>query len=180
MAWIGDSLFSLVLTLLVGFTCNCPERPQTVQRDLRELGPTIAIAPPRIWENMLTQLRVRAADSTPLKHRLFEFFRGLAERAEQRKGEGKHASLISRLGLALGEVLVYAPVRDQLGLRRARWGYTGGAPPGPHTLRFFRAFGGNIKQGLGSTQLAGLASFPPHRQAGPATVCRVIPGSAPR
>src|SRR2546423_11946220 len=79
MAWIGDSLFSLVLTLLVGFTCNCPERPQTVQRDLRELGPTIAIAPPRIWENMLTQLRVRAADSTPLKHRLFEFFRGLAE-----------------------------------------------------------------------------------------------------
>ena len=77
MAWIGNSLFSLVLTLLVGFTCNCPERPQTVQRDLRELGPTIAIAPPRIWENMLTQLRVRAADSTPFKRRLFEFFRGL-------------------------------------------------------------------------------------------------------
>ena len=92
MAWIGNSLFSLVLTLLVGFTCNCPERPQTVQRDLRELGPTIAIAPPRIWENMLTQLRVRAADSTPLKRRLFEFFRGLAERAEQRKA-GRQANL---------------------------------------------------------------------------------------
>ncbi len=66
MAWIGNSLFSLVLTLLVGFTCNCPERPETVQRDLRELGPTIAIAPPRIWENMLTLLRVRA---TELEHR---------------------------------------------------------------------------------------------------------------
>jgi len=39
MAWIGDSLFSLVLTLLVGFTCNCPERPQTVQRDLRRARP---------------------------------------------------------------------------------------------------------------------------------------------
>jgi long-chain acyl-CoA synthetase len=177
MAWIGDSLFSLVLTLLVGFTCNCPERPQTVQRDLRELGPTIAIAPPRIWENMLTQLRVRAADSTPLKHRLFEFFRGLAERAEQRKGEGKHASLISRLGLALGEVLVYGPVRDQLGLRRARWVYTGGAPLGPDTFRFFRAFGVNIKQVWGSTELAGLASLQPDGEADPDTVGRVTPGS---
>src|SRR5260370_30658798 len=134
MAWIGDSVCALVLTLLVGFTCNCPERPQTVQRDLRELGPTIAIAPPRIWENMLTQLRVRAADSTPLKHRLFEFFRGLAERAEQRKGEGKHASLMSRLGLALGEVLVYAPVRDQLGVRRGGRGVTPRAPPRPRVV----------------------------------------------
>jgi long-chain acyl-CoA synthetase len=180
MAWIGDSLFSLVLTLLVGFTCNCPERPQTVQRDLRELGPTIAIAPPRIWENMLTQLRVRAADSTPLKHRLFEFFRGLAERAEQRKGESKQTALISRLGLALGEVLVYGPVRDQLGLRRARWVYTGGAPLGPDTFRFFRAFGVNIKQVWGSTELAGLASLQPDGEADPDTVGRVTPGSEVR
>jgi long-chain acyl-CoA synthetase len=176
MAWIGDSLFSLVLTLLVGFTCNCPERPQTVQRDLRELGPTIAIAPPRIWENMLTQLRVRAADSTPLKHRLFEFFRGLAERAEQRKGEGKQPSPISRLSRALGEALVYGPVRDQLGLRRARSVYTGGAPLGPDTFRFFRAFGVNIKQVWGSTELAGLASLQPDGEADPDTVGRVTPG----
>ncbi len=180
MAWIGDSLFSLVLTLLVGFTCNCPERPQTVQRDLRELGPTIAIAPPRIWENMLTQLRVRAADSTPLKRQLFEFFRKLAERAEQRKGEGKRASLISRLGLALGEVLIYGPVRDQLGLRRARWVYTGGAPLGPDTFRFFRAFGVNIKQVWGSTELAGLASLQRDGEADPDTVGRVTPGSEVR
>ncbi len=177
MAWIGNSLFSLVLTLLVGFTCNCPERPQTVQRDLRELGPTIAIAPPRIWENMLTQLRVRAADSTPLKRRLFELFRGLAERAEQRKGEGEQPSLLSWLSLGLGEVLVYGPVRDQLGLRRARWVYTGGAPLGPDTFRFFRAFGVNIKQVWGSTELAGLASLQPDGEADPDTVGRVVPGS---
>jgi long-chain acyl-CoA synthetase len=180
MAWIGDSLFSLVLTLLVGFTCNCPERPQTVQRDLRELGPTIAIAPPRIWENMLTQLRVRAADSTSFKRSLFEFFRGLAERAEARKGEGRQPSALLRLGLALGEILIYGPVRDQLGLRRARWVYTGGAPLGPDTFRFFRSFGINIKQVWGSTELAGLASLQPDGQADPDTVGRVIPGTEVR
>ncbi|HEY2539367.1 MAG TPA: AMP-binding protein, partial [Stellaceae bacterium] len=82
MAWIGESLFSLVLTLLVGFACNCPERPETVQRDLRELGPSVALAPPRIWENLLTQLRVRAADASPLKRRTFDYFRSLAEWVE--------------------------------------------------------------------------------------------------
>ena len=146
MAWIGESLFSLVLTLLVGFTCNCPERPETVQRDLRELGPTVALAPPRIWENTLAQLRVRAADASPLKRRTFELFRGLAERAGAAADAGRPVSPLQRVALALGEVLVYGPVRDQLGLGRARWVYTGGAPLGADTYRFFRSFGINLKQ----------------------------------
>src|SRR5215472_14737386 len=180
MAWIGDSLFSLALTLVVGFTCNCPERPETVQRDLRELGPTIAIAPPRIWESMLTQLRVRAADSSPLKRKLFELFRRRAERAEELRAEGRQLTLLARLGLALGKVLIYAPVRDQLGLRRARWVYTGGAPLGPDTFRFFRSFGINIKQVWGSTELSGLASLQPDGQADPDSVGPVIPGTEVR
>ena len=177
MAWIGKSLFSLVLTLLVGFTCNCPERPETVQRDLRELGPTVALAPPRIWENMLTQLRVRAADSTPIKRRTFEFFSRLAERVEAARGAGQKASLPQRLGMALGEFLVYGPVRDQLGLRRARWAYTGGAPLGPDTYRFFRSFGINLKQVWGSTELSGLASLQRNGEADPETVGAPIPGT---
>jgi long-chain acyl-CoA synthetase len=180
MAWIGESLFSLVLTLLVGFTCNCPERPDTVQRDLRELGPTVALAPPRIWENVLTQLRVRAADSSRMKRRTFEIFRGLAERVEAARGAGQKPSLPQRLGLALGEVLVYGPVRDQLGLRRARWAYTGGAPLGPDTYRFFRSFGINLKQVWGSTELAGLAALQRDGEADPDTVGPAIPGTEVR
>jgi long-chain acyl-CoA synthetase len=180
MAWIGESLFSLVLTLLVGFTCNCPERPETVQRDLRELGPTVALAPPRIWENMLTQLRVRAADASTIKRRTFEFFRGLAERVEVARGAGQKPSLRQRLGLAFGEFLVYGPVRDQLGLRRARWAYTGGAPLGPDTYRFFRSFGINLKQVWGSTELSGLAALQRDGEADPDTVGPAIPGTEVR
>jgi long-chain acyl-CoA synthetase len=177
MAWIGESLFSLVLTLLVGFTCNCPERPDTVQRDLRELGPTVALAPPRIWENMLTQLRVRAADASRIKRRTFEFFGGLAERVEVARGTGQKPSLLQRLGLAVGEFLVYGPVRDQLGLRRARWAYTGGAPLGPDAYRLFRSFGINLKQVWGSTELSGLASLQRDGEADPDTVGPAIPGA---
>ncbi len=177
MAWIGESLFSLVLTLLVGFACNCPERPETVQRDLRELGPTVALAPPRIWENLLTQLRVRAADASPIKRRTFEFFRGLAERAEAARAAGERLSLSLRLGLMIGEVLVYGPVRDQLGLGRARWAYTGGAPLGADTFRFFRAFGVNLKQVWGSTELSGLAALQRDSEVDPDSVGPAIPGA---
>jgi long-chain acyl-CoA synthetase len=177
MAWIGDSLLSLVLHMLVGFTANCPERPDTVQRDLRELGPTIGIAPPRIWENMLTSVRVRAADASPLKRRVFDFFQRLAERAELLRAEGGKPGALMKLGLALGEFFVYRPVRDQLGLSRARWFYTGGAPLGPETFRFFRSLGVNLKQVWGATELSGLASLQPDGAANPDTVGPVLAGT---
>ena len=176
MAWVGDSLYTMVMNLMVGFTVNCPESPETVQRDLRELGPSTVLAPPRIWENMLTGVQVRAADAGGLKRRVFERFRAIAERAEILRSEGKPVPLGLRLQVALGEFLVYGPVRDQLGLRRARWAYTGGAPLGPDTFRFFRSFGVNLKQVYGSTELTGLASLQPDSEANPTTAGRPCPG----
>jgi long-chain acyl-CoA synthetase len=176
MAWIGDSLYSTTISLLIGFTCNCPENVETVQRDLRELGPSSLLAPPRIWENMLSAIQIRAADASPVKRRAFEFFRNLAERAELRRHDGKPLSLATRFGLALGEIFVYAPVRDQLGLGRARWAYTGGAPLGGDAYRFFRSFGINLKQIYGATELSGLAALQPDGEADPNTVGRICPG----
>ena len=176
MAWVGDSLYTLVINLMVGFTVNCPESPETVQRDLRELGPTAVLAPPRIWENMLTGVQVRAADAPGLKRWVFQTFRAAAERAEILRSEGKSVPVGLRLMLALGEFFVYGPVRDQLGLRRARWAYTGGAPLGPDTFRFFRAFGVNLKQVYGSTELTGLVSLQPDAEANPTTAGRPCPG----
>jgi long-chain acyl-CoA synthetase len=176
MAWVGDSLYTLVINLMVGFAVNCPESPETVQRDLRELGPTSVLAPPRIWENMLTSVQVRAADAPGLKRWVFETFRAVAERAEVLRAEGKSVPLGSRLLLRLGEFFVYAPVRDQLGLDRARWAYTGGAPLGPDTFRFFRAFGVNLKQVYGSTESTGLVSLQPDAEANPTTAGRPCPG----
>ena len=176
MAWVGDSLYTLVINLMVGFTVNCPESPETVQRDLRELGPTAVLAPPRIWENMLTSVQVRASDSSRLKRWVFDTSRAAAERGEILRSEGKAVPLGLRLRLALGEFFVYGPVRDQLGLRRARWAYTGGAPLGPDTFRFFREFGVNLKQVYGSTELTGLVSLQPDDEANPTTAGRPCPG----
>jgi long-chain acyl-CoA synthetase len=176
MAWAGDSVYTLFAGLAVGFCANCPESPETVQRDLRELGPTTILAPPRIWENMLTAVQVRAADATPLKRRTFEVFREAAERAEMLRAEGKPVPARLRLATALGEFFVYGPVRDQLGLRQTKWALTGGAPLGPDTFRFFRSIGVNLKQVYGSTETTGLVSLQPDAEANPTTAGRPVPG----
>jgi len=176
MAWAGDAVYTLFASLVAGFCSNCPESPETVQRDLRELGPTTVLAPPRIWENMLTGIQVRAADATPLKRRTFNYFRSVAERAEILRSEGKPVPAGLRLATALGEFFVYGPVRDQLGLRQAKWALTGGAPLGPDTFRFFRSIGVNLKQVYGSTETSGLVSLQPDTEANPTSAGRPVPG----
>ncbi|MBS0223979.1 MAG: AMP-binding protein [Proteobacteria bacterium] len=175
MAWLGDAAFSLGMALVGKLTANCPESPETVQRDLRELGPHAMLAPPRIWESMLTQMQVKGDDASPVKRRVFESFRSLAERCELKRTDGKPLSLAERLGLAVGEVFVYGPVRDQLGLRNARWCYTGGAPLGPDTYRFFRSFGINLKQIYGATEASALVTCQSNAEANPNTVGRPMP-----
>jgi long-chain acyl-CoA synthetase len=175
MAWVGDAAFTLGMALVGRLTANCPESPETVQRDLRELGPDAMLAPPRIWENMLTLMQIKGSDASPMKRRVFEYFRALAERCELKRTDGKSLSLGDRVGLAVGELLVYGPVRDQLGLRKARWCYTGGAPLGPDTYRFFRSFGINLKQVYGATEASALIACQADAEANPNTVGRPIP-----
>ena len=175
MAWVGDAAFSLGMALAGKLAVNCPESPETVQRDLRELGPDAMLAPPRIWENMLTVMQVKSGDASPLKRHVFEYFRALAERCELKKTDGKPLTFAERLGLMAGEVFVYGPVRDQLGLRKARWCYTGGAPLGPDTYRFFRSFGINLKQVYGATEASALIACQADAEANPNTVGRPMP-----
>ncbi len=176
MGWVGDSMFSLSTSLVIGATCNCPESPETVQRDLRELGPSALLAPPRIWENMLTSLQVKAADASRLKRGIYEYFRVAAEKRELLRSDGKPVPVTIRAACRLGEILVYGPVRDQLGLRNARWCLTGGAPLGPDTFRFFRSFGVNLKQIYGATEASALIATQADDAADPNTVGRTLPG----
>jgi long-chain acyl-CoA synthetase len=177
MGWVGDSIFSLSAGLVVAATCNCPEGPETVQRDLREIGPSALLGPPRIWENMLTGVQVRAADASWLKRRVFEYFRAVAEKRELLLSDGKPVPRSTRLAYRLGEVLVYGPVRDQLGLRNARWCLTGGAPLGADAFRFFRSFGINLKQIYGATEASALVALQADAEADPNTVGRALPGT---
>jgi long-chain acyl-CoA synthetase len=152
MAWIGDHIFSYAQSILVGFAINCPESAATVLHDLREIGPTYFFAPPRIWESLLTNVMVRVEDSAWPKRRLVRFFLDLAQDLERARLAGRAASGWRRWLYPLGQVLVYGPLRDNLGLRRVRRAYTAGEAIGPEIFLFFRGLGINVKQLYGMTE----------------------------
>ena len=158
MAWIGDTFFSVVLSFLTGAAVNCPEDTATVRQDFREIGPTMTFAPPRIWENLLSQVQVKIGDAGWLQRTLCQMFLTVGMQAATQRMEGKPGSLGLRLLTQLGEWVVYGPLRDQLGLRRLRAATTGGAAIGPEVIQFFRAIGVNLKQLYGMTECSAPAT----------------------
>src|SRR2546427_9399881 len=124
MAWVGDHVFSYAQAILVGFAINCPESAATVLHDLREIGPTYFFAPPRIWESLLTNVMVRIEDCAWPKRKVVGFFLALAQDLERARLAGQRPSGWRRALYPLGRLLVYGPLRDNLGLRRVRRAYT--------------------------------------------------------
>jgi long-chain acyl-CoA synthetase len=172
MAWVGDNLFSCAQAFVAGFTINCPESPATVMTDMREIGPTYFFAPPRIFENLLTTVMIRMEDAGAVKRAMFDTFMRVAKRCgaeildaktDRAKAlDRKHGvSLFDRVLYAIGDVLVYGPLRNVLGMSRIRVAYTAGAAIGPDLFRFYRSIGINLKQLYGSTETCVYICFQP-------------------
>ena len=152
MAWVGDFIFSIGQAYWCGFCVNCPESADTMMTDLREIGPTYFFAPPRVFEGQLTNVMIRMEDAGALKHKMFHHFLAHAKRVGGDILDGKPVSLMDRLKYALGNLLVYGPLKDTLGYGRIRVGYTAGEAIGPEIFDFYRSLGINLKQLYGQTE----------------------------
>jgi long-chain acyl-CoA synthetase len=152
MAWIGEHIFSYAQAYCVGFCASCPESQATVMADLRELGPTYFFAPPRIFENILTQLMIRMEDAGWVKRKLFDYFMEVARRVGPAILDRHRVPLARRMLYGLGEVLVYGPLKNTLGFSRIRVAYTAGEAIGPDLFSFYRSLGINLKQLYGMTE----------------------------
>lgn len=153
-AWVGDTFWSLTGALMVGCVVNCPERPETVQENIREIAPHFLVAPPRIWENLVSEVKVKMEDATPIKRRLYNYFMPIGEEVARLRMEKQPIPARLQRLYRLGEFFVFGPLRDHLGFRRIRSAYTGGAPLGPEVFLFFRSLGINLKQVYGQTETA--------------------------
>ncbi len=176
IAWVGDFVFSVVAAIALRFTVSIPERQETVLRNLREVAPTLYFASPRSWDGLLTRIQVGIAESTPLKRRLFDYFMKLAIAMERRSLAGQRASMAQRLLRRLGETLIYGPLKDHLGLSRARRSFTAGEAIGEDTFLFFRALGLDLKQFYGQTENCALTAAQQSGEVRLHTVGKPLPG----
>ena len=169
-AWIGQNIFSYAQWLACGYVVNCPESAATASIDLKEIGPTYYFAPPRVFEGLLTSVMIRMEDAGALKRKLFHAFMAVAQRVGPARMDGKPVGLKDRLLYALGNALVYGPLRNTLGFSRVRVAYTAGEAIGPDLFSFYRSIGINLKQLYGSTETAVFVCLQPDNQARADTV----------
>ncbi|WP_017998975.1 AMP-binding protein [Paracoccus sp. N5] len=176
MAWVGDFIFSVGQAYWAGFTVNCPESAQTMMTDLREIGPTYFFAPPRVFEGQLTSVMIRMEDAGRIKRGLFHHAMNLARRIGPDLLDGKRVGLLDRLRYALGDLLVYGPLKNTLGYSRIRVGYTAGEAIGPEIFDFYRSLGINLKQLYGQTEASVFITQQPDGQVRSDTVGVPSPG----
>ena len=169
-AWIGQNIFSYAQWLVCGYVVNCPESAATVTIDLKEIGPTYYFAPPRVFEGMLTSVMIRMEDAGNFKRKMFHTFMDVAKKVGPALMDGQPVGLVDRLKYALGNWMVYGPLRNNLGFSRVRVAYTAGEAIGPDLFTFYRSIGVNIKQLYGSTETAVFVCLQPDNEARADTV----------
>ena len=152
LAWVGDHYLNYAQGLVAGFCMACPESRETIEQDLREIGPTFYFAPPRVFEDMLTRMMIRMEDAAGIKRLIFNYFLGIARRYGEAILTGKPVPLAGWLLYALGRMILYEPLKNVLGLSRVRVAYTAGEAIGPDLFAFYRSIGLNLKQLYGQTE----------------------------
>ncbi|MCY3610635.1 MAG: AMP-binding protein [Gemmatimonadetes bacterium] len=157
MAWIGEQMVGVASAMLAGFTVNFPEETATVRQDMREIGPAFLMSPPRIWENMVSDVQVMGEDTTRLKRWVYRWAMKQGSAAAEARARGGRPGFAARLRHRVADWTVFHPIRDQLGLDKVRRAYTGGAALGPDVFGFFHAIGVNLKQLYGQTEVSGIS-----------------------
>ncbi|MEC8582113.1 MAG: AMP-binding protein [Pseudomonadota bacterium] len=176
MAWVGDFIFSIGQAYWTGFCVNCPESADTMMTDLREIAPSYYFAPPRVFENQLTQIMIRMEDAGPFKQRMFKYFMDHARKVGPKILDGESVGLMDRLKYALGEFMVYGPLKNALGFSNVRVGYTAGEAIGPEIFDFYRSLGINLKQLYGQTEASVFITQQPDGEVRSDTVGVPSPG----
>lgn len=175
-AWIGQHVLAYALPMVVGSCVCCPESSETMLHDMREMGPSVFLAPPRVLETLLTQVSIRINDTGGIKRRLYTHYLGVAQQVGARVLAGGPVAFADRLAYALGNLLIYGPLRDVLGMSRLRVAYTSGEAIGPDLLLFYRSIGINLKPLYGSTETGLFVTMQGNGQVLPDTVGPAAPG----
>ena len=156
-AWIGEQMMSISCGLQIGYTLNFPEEPETAQENIREIGPHVMFAPPRMYEQMTRTVQVKYLDSTWIKRKFYGFSTNVGYKVANLKFEKKAVPFYWKALEWIASITVQKKLKDHLGLSRVRNAYTGGAAMGPDHFRFFHALGVNLKQIYGQTEVAGIS-----------------------
>ena len=177
LAWIGEQMMCMSSGLTIGFTLNFPEEPSTVMEDIREIGPHIMFAPPRVWENITSSVQVKIMDTTRLKRWLYSLSMPVGQKVADLRFKKQPLTAPWKIAYMLAYWTTFRALRDRLGFTHIRTCSTGGAALGPDVFRFFHALGVPLKQIYGQTEISGISCIHTDDDIQFHTVGKPIPGT---
>jgi long-chain acyl-CoA synthetase len=177
LAWIGEQMMCMSSALSIGFTVNFPEQPETVMEDLREIGPHLMFAPPRVWENINSTVQVKIMDTTRFKRFMYNLCMPVGHKIADFRFKKQPVPLHWKVIYQLAYWALFRALKDRLGLTHIRSCSTGGAALGPDVFRFFHALGVPLKQIYGQTEISGISCIHTDADIQFHTVGRPIPGT---
>jgi long-chain acyl-CoA synthetase len=157
-AWINEHTFGLAGALFGGYAVNFPEDPETVQEDIRDIGASAVMYSPRLWEATARTVQAKIIDTSLLKRFCYNRFMSVGYKLVDMESKGKKPNFLLRMLYALGNWVVYRPLKDQLGMLKVKNAWTGGAAISPDIIKFFRVIGVKLKQGYGSSEVGAMAT----------------------
>jgi long-chain acyl-CoA synthetase len=153
LAWIAEQLFGVACSLVYCLRTNFPEEPETVQDNIREIGPKIVFFGPRLWESLISLVQVKVKDSGWLHRLFFNAALKIGYRTSEYTMTGKNPGPLLAFLYFLADLSVFRPLRDNLGLSKTRVGYSAGSAVSPDVIQYFHAIGINVKQLYGSSEV---------------------------
>lgn len=157
LSWIHEQVMSITLPLLTRTVINFPEKPHTVLVDLEEIAPQTLLAPPRVFETLMSNFTTRIQGASWFKRKVYELFKKYGDAAAVAKLDKQLLSPREKLMNKIGDWIVFGPIRNHLGLVRLKRAYVAGGALETEAFYFFQSIGVNVKQSYGGTELAGIA-----------------------
>ena len=151
-AWLTEQILGLCGGVSIPLVLHFPEKPETVQIDIRDIAPHIIFYGARLWESLASTIQVKITDSTPLKIFFYNLALKVSNKRLQVKERGKKIGPLSEGVHRLVDFIVFRPLRDRIGFTKNKVGYTAGAAISPDMMRLFHAIGINIKNLYGTTE----------------------------
>ncbi len=157
LPWIGEQMMGVASAMLVGFTVNFPEEPETITENRREIAPHVMFSPPMIWETLAASIQVKIMDASWLKRKAFNLALPIGYEMADCRFEKREPDFWLKVKYLFAYLLVFRALKDRLGFTKLRSASTGGAALGPDTFRFFHGLGVNLKQIYGQTEISGIS-----------------------
>lgn len=157
-AWVPEQSQGITGWLVCGNIVNFPEEPETSQEDTREVGPQVMLYGPRLWESLVSTVQAKIIDTSPIKRLLYNLCLPVGYKVAALKSNKMSPGLFWKILFQISDWIVFRPLKDKIGLARARDCFTAGSYLSPDSLKYFRAIGCNLKQLYAITEAAMVTS----------------------